>query len=198
MSPTPETPVSLLQRLQADKHESTWQQAWNDWYALYHPYLHRCLEPFRLTTANADEVIGEVLYTVVTKLNDFDRQPRQGAFRTWLRTILVNRVRRQWAKVARDRIDPDCRAALDALADPEGELSRRWDQEHDLYVMRKLLEIIRPRFTSQTWTAFHAVVLEEREPEAVAAELGMSVNAVYISRSRVLSCLRDTAAGLTD
>jgi hypothetical protein len=34
--------------------------------------------------------------------------------------------------------------------------------------------------------------------DAVAAELGMPINSVYVARSRVLSTLRREAAGLID
>ena len=75
---------------------------------------------------------------------------------------------------------------LDRLQDPASELSRQWDREHDEYVTRCALRMIEPEFKPKTWMAFHRLMFDECEPESVAAELGLSVNAVLIAKSRVL------------
>ena len=88
--------------------------------------------------------IGSVL---VRRLPDFDRQPRAGSFRRWLRTITVNCLRDYWGREkGRPKAtgDSDARELLAQLADPDSGLSKEWDQEHDQHVTRKLLEMIRP------------------------------------------------------
>jgi RNA polymerase sigma-70 factor (ECF subfamily) len=87
---------------------------------------------------------------------------------------------------------------LDQLEDPSSDLSRRWDQEHDRHVLERLLELIEPDFRPDTWQAFRRQVVDGRSAENVAAELGMSVNAVLIAKSRALSRLRRDAQGLVD
>ena len=63
---------------------------------------------------------------------------------------------------------------------------------------RKLLEMIRRDFEPKTWKAFERTALDEQPAAAVAAELGMTSNAVFIARSRVLARLRQEAAGLIE
>jgi RNA polymerase sigma-70 factor (ECF subfamily) len=60
------------------------------------------------------------------------------------------------------------------------------------------MDLIRPQFEEKTWKAFRRVVLDGLKPAAVAQELGMSVNAVLLAKSRVLSRLRQEMRGLTD
>src|SRR5262249_60000951 len=93
---------------------------------------------------------------------------------------------------------PDPEAALAQLEDPGSDLSRRWDREHDEHVARRLLELLRPEFQPNTWRAFERLMLEGGKPDEVAAELGLSVNAVFIAKSRVLRRLREEAEGLID
>ena len=50
----------------------------------------------------------------------------------------------------------------------------------------RALELIHAQVEERTWQAFWRVVVEDRRPADVAAELGLSVNAVYLARSRVL------------
>ena len=48
------------------------------------------------------------------------------------------------------------------------------------------------------WRAFQRVALDGESATEVARELGVSVNAVFIAKSRVLARLREEVAGLVD
>lgn len=115
--------------------------------------------------------------------------------------ILVHRLRAFWRS---NRSRPAVRGGttwadeLDQLADEASEAGRLWNSEHDLHVMARLLERIRPRFEAKTWEAFRRQTLEGERADRVAAELGMPLNSVYVARSRVLSTLRREAGGLID
>ena len=54
------------------------------------------------------------------------------------------------------------------------------------------------RICQTTWSAFWRTALDGAAPAAVAAELGISPNAVHIARSRVLARLREEARGFVD
>lgn len=51
-------------------------------------------------------------------------------------------------------------------------------------------------FEFATWTACWETVVEDRSATDVANELGMSVNAVYVAKSRVLRRLREQLDGV--
>ena len=53
--------------------------------------------------------------------------------------------------------------------------------------MQRLLALIEPEFRPVAWQAFRKQAIDGASAEAVAAELGLSVNAVLIAKSRVLS-----------
>ena len=77
-------------------------------------------------------------------------------------------------------------------------MSHVWDAEHDRHVTQRLLELIRGEFAEKTWLAFQRFALSDEPAESVAADLGMTVNAVFIAKSRVLAALRREGAGLLD
>lgn len=147
-----------------------------------------------------DDLTQDVLAVVVRELPQFEHNQRTGAFRRWLRTILVNRLRGFWrARQSRPTVvGSDLGPVLEQLEDPASGLSQLWDREHDRHVMGRLLELIEPQVTPATWQAFRRVVLEGKNEEAVAAELGLTVNAVFIAKSRVLARLRHEAKELID
>jgi RNA polymerase sigma-70 factor, ECF subfamily len=177
------------------------QEAWRRLTELYQPLIGRWVRPHVAQRADAEDVVQEVLTALVRELPRFDHNQRPGAFRAWLRTITVHRLRRYWEK--RDGRPapaggPEQREALDQLADPTGELARTWDEEHDRHITRTLLTSIRLEFQPAKWRAFQRQVQDGCPAADVAEELGMSVNAVLIAKSRVLKRLREKAEGLVD
>jgi RNA polymerase sigma-70 factor (ECF subfamily) len=53
-------------------------------------------------------------------------------------------------------------------------------------------------FEPATLAAFRRLALDDAPGSVVAAELGMSVGAVYVAKSRVLQRIRKEADGLID
>jgi RNA polymerase sigma-70 factor (ECF subfamily) len=192
-----ETSASLLDRLRLQPDAQDWRRLVD----VYDPLIRAWLRRQGLPVQEADDLVQEVLAVLVRRLPDFQRQPRAGAFRRWLRTITVNCLRDFWrAGRARPRASgsSDIQEMLDQLADPDSGLSRQWELDHDRHVTQRLLEMIKDRFEPTTWRAFQRVALDGASPDEVARELGLTVNAVFIAKSRVLSRLRQEGAGLID
>lgn len=187
------TSYSLLDRLKNRRDAQAWQQ----WLAVYEPWLRGWLRRHRLQAADCDDLLQNVLMVVSQKLPGFVHNGQPGAFRAWLRTILVNQVRYFW-RTGRHRPDqPDEPPVwLDLLEDPSSELSRQWDLEHDQQLVRRLLAAVRPDFQPRTWEVFRLLVLEDRPAAEVARACQMELNAVYVARSRVLARLRQELNGL--
>ena len=189
------TSISLLERLREQGDPHLWQRLVD----LYTPLLRAWLGRHGLPDADRDDLTQEVLLVVVRELPQFRHDGRPGSFRAWLRAVLVHRLRNFWKARQRRPVAPgdsDFLRRLQELADPESGLSRLWEQEHDRHVVEHLLRGIEPLFTPKTWQAFRRVVLEEADAAAVAAELVMSVNAVLIAKSRLLTRLRQEGRGL--
>ncbi len=192
-----ETSLSLLNRLRrAPESES-----WNRLVELYAPLIRVWLRKYDVQASDADDLVQEVMLAVSKDLVTFDHGGQPGAFRGWLKAILVNRLRKFWR--ARDhrpqaRADSDIAARLAQLDDPSSELSRIWNRQHDQYVLRQLLALAEPHFAPNTWKAFCRVALDGAKPDVVAEEMGISRNAVIVAKCRVLSRLRQESEGLIE
>jgi RNA polymerase sigma-70 factor (ECF subfamily) len=191
-----ETSASLLERLRTAPDDAAWRRL-DD---LYRPLIRRWLLRDPTLGAEADDIVQEVMGVLVRELPDFQRQ-RTGSFRRWLRTVTANRLAayyraRQNRPVALGA--PPGEGPLTQLADPASELSRQWDEEHDRHVLRRLMEMIEPLFEPTTLAAFRRVAFDGVPPARAAEELGLSLNAVLLAKSRVLSKLRQEAEGLID
>lgn len=130
----------------------------------------------------------------------FNYDPAKGRFRAWLRAILVNQLRGFWRSGKTRPTTGDqsfYESILCQLEDPSSDLSRLWDREHDEHVSQRLLTLIEGDFSPSTWQAFQRVLAGDK-PADVAADLGISVNAVIQAKSRVLKRLRHEMEGMTD
>jgi RNA polymerase sigma-70 factor (ECF subfamily) len=192
-----DTPVSLLEGVRARPDGDSWRRLVD----LYAPLIRGWLRRHLLPDADADDLVQDVLAVLVRELPHFEHSGRTGAFRSWLRTVTVHRLRDFWrgrryrpeATGTSDFLDK-----LEQLEDPDSGLSHIWDQEHDRHVVARLLELIRPDFQASTWQAFEAVMLRGELPAAAAQRLGVSINAVLLARWRVMRRLRREAQGLID
>jgi RNA polymerase sigma-70 factor (ECF subfamily) len=192
----PETPHSLLECLRAGPDE----QSWHKLVALYRPWLSGYLRRQNLPAGDVDDLIQDTLTVLVKELPHFRHDLRRGAFRRWLRNITLNRLRLYWRtrRPALPADDARIETWLAQLEDPHSDLSRRWDDEHDAYVIHRLLELLEADFPPRTWQAFSKVTLEGKSTAETAQELGMSAVAVRIAKSRVLTRFRRQIAGLLD
>ncbi len=192
----PETSVSFLNSLQADGNS----RSWHDFVELYTPLIRIWLATQNVREQERDDVAQEVMSVVLRRLPEFQRQ-RTGSFRNWLKTITVfcwRNYRRKNLKRHAATGGSEFGEVLQQLEDPVSQMSRTWDDQHDQYVLQRLLEKIRPGVRETTWAAFSAVTIDGKSPDEAAAELGMTANAVYVAKSRVLAQLRQVSEGLVD
>jgi RNA polymerase sigma-70 factor (ECF subfamily) len=190
------TPLSLLDRLRERPDQISWRRL----VELYTPLIRSTLGRYGVADADAEDILQEVLGVMVREVPAFEHSGRPGAFRSWLRKVIVFRLRAYWrGQQSRPTAGAgEFETKLTELEDNASDPSRQWDQEHDATVARRLLELLEPEFTPSTWQAFRRQVLEEARPADVAAELGISVNAVLIAKSRVLRRLREEGRGLVE
>jgi RNA polymerase sigma factor (sigma-70 family) len=186
-----ETPLSLLERLRHSPDDPSWRRLTD----LYLPLVRRWLNQQGLPPADADDLTQEILLVIVRELPGFDHSGRKGAFRTWLRTITVHRLRGFW-RTKHTGPNQAIEQELAQLEDSGSELARVWDKEHDEFILRRLLELIEPEFSPAAWHAFHRQTVDGLTASEAATELGVTANAVLIAKSRVLRRLRQEAAGL--
>ena len=189
-----ETSLTLLERIQSAGSD----QDWHLLEELYQPLLQAWAKRFQVQSDDVADLTQDVLVTVLRELPNFSHNGHPGAFRNWLRTILLNRVRNHWRQSKRQRAGEAVHQELQELEDDTSALSQLWSEEHDRYLLQELLKSVRDDFSSQTWQAFQQTAIENKSPQQVAEELAISANSVMVAKSRVLSKLREKARGMLD
>ncbi len=84
---------------------------------------------------------------------------------------------------------------IDSGATVPGEFDLK---EAEKILSQRAVELVRAEFEQHTWEAWWKTAVEGRPAADVAAEMGMSLAAVYKAKSRVLLRLRQELAGLQE
>jgi RNA polymerase sigma-70 factor (ECF subfamily) len=187
------TPVSLLKRLRQPAAQLRAATAWAEFVDLYTPLLYSWAGRLGMQPTDAADLVQDVFVILVQKLPEFEYDARK-SFRAWLRTILMNRWRdRERRATARQADD----SALERLPGPD-QADEVEAAEYRQYLVCRALALMRREFRPATWQACWEHAVNGRPAAEVARELGLTVNAVYVARSRVLRRLREYLEHLLD
>jgi RNA polymerase sigma-70 factor (ECF subfamily) len=193
----PSTSLTLLDRVKARD-----QAAWERMVSLYSPLIYHWCRQAGLQAADAADVGQEVFQAVARKVADF-RHDREGdTFRGWLRTITRNKICDHARNAQSGGVGAGGSDALAALAQVAADASSASgdaaDESDAALVYRRALDLVRSEFEAPTWDAFWRVTIDNQCPEDVARKLGMTLNAVYLAKSRILRRLREEFTELVD
>jgi RNA polymerase sigma-70 factor (ECF subfamily) len=165
---------------------------------LYEPFIAQWIDRFGVPASDRSDLTQDALTVLVKELPAFRHSGQTGAFRSWLRTVIVHRTRHYWRTLQTRSKGIMPSNVLDELEDPSSNMSCEWDRQHDAHVAKKLITTLEGEFSPATWNAFRRQVVEGAKAALVAEELGLSVNSVLLAKSRVLRRFREEAHGLID
>lgn len=185
------TPTSLLQRLRQAPEAKTWER----FVDLYTPLLFAWTARLRLSDHDAADLVQDVFASVVESMPRF-QYDTNGSFRAWLKTVLLNRWRTRIRRADNNQRVGD--PALDEVIASDDQLGDLDESEYRRYVVQRAMTIMQTDFQAETWQACWQFVVESRPAQEVAQNLGITVNAVYLAKTRVLRRLREELRGLMD
>lgn len=185
------TSHSLLDQLRGPTNAA----AWSRFVHLYTPVLMRWAERLGVRPADQPDLLQDVFLTLLKVLPSFS-YARGPSFRAWLHTIFVNK----WKDACRKRIPSTLAADESGFPMPavDDHTLAVDEAEYRAVIVARAAKLIRSDFNDTTWQAFWSTAVEDRPVPDVAKELGVTVNVVYLARSRVLARLRVELAGLLE
>jgi RNA polymerase sigma factor (sigma-70 family) len=190
MTQPPTTRLSLLLRLR-DAQDA---EAWQEFVRLYAPLVYRYGRRHGLQDADAADLSQEVLRAVSGGMGRFEYDPQRGSFRGWLFTLAHHRLydlQQRQRRQGQGSGDSAVRGLLEEHPAPEDR--DQWDRDYRETVFAWAAERVRPAVSETTWQAFWRTAVEGKGGQEVAAELGLTVAAVYLAKSRVMARLKEQA-----
>lgn len=183
------TSTLLLDALRDPSNQGVWQQ----YVARYRPPLLGYARRLGVSAEDAEDVAQQVLLTFCAAYRDGRYDRERGRLRTWLFAIAYREIM-NWHRAARGRPpatgnDADAQRVASLPADSDAEAL--WEQEWRDTILRACLEQVRTEVHETTYQAFQRFVLDDRPALDVAAELGISQNAVFLAKRRVLQRVKE-------
>jgi len=183
------TATSLLERVKAND-----SAAWQHFVDVYGPLVyHWCRRP-GLHAEDVADIFQEVFRSVAGQIGNFRKDRPGDTFRGWLLTITLNKIRDHFRSQS---VRPQAAGGSDALRrlaeieDPFDDSCEFEDPDQKGRLLHRALDLIRCDFEEETWQAFWRTTVEGQFAADIARDLGVSVNAVYKAKSRVLHRLRE-------
>jgi RNA polymerase sigma-70 factor (ECF subfamily) len=184
-----ETRVSLLERVRDPSNAA----AWSEFVTTYEPLLTAYVRKRGVPPEDAADIVQMVLTRLITALAKFHLDHERGRFRSWLWQITHSTLtdwHRRHAVRARAEQEWGEQQEQFASAQPDED----WDRLYRQRVLEVVLKSVSETAQPASWACFKGRVLEDRPAADIAAELGISVNAVYINASRLLARVREACA----
>ena len=175
-------------------------ESWREFYEFYHPLLVRYLCRLGLKEHATDDVIQEVFARLLHTLPDFTLGGKPGRFRGYLWKVtfsaLVDQARQ--LKARRHAEEEWVRRFHDADETESRRVEEEWYQVERQHRLDIAMQRVRSVTSAQSWVCFEERLLRERPAAAIAAEMGITANAVFVYASRVLKAVRVECAALAE
>jgi len=196
VSEFPETVDSLIIRVRDPSNRA----AWLEFERLYRPVIFRIARAKGLQHADALDLVQQVLISVATAIDRYEKQSDGVRFRNWLSRITRNAILKALLRQPRERAVGGS-AILDVLsnlpaADPETDALINFEYRRELF--QRAAEKVRSEVIESTWLAFELTALQQVPIDRAAQVLAVSIGSVYAARSRVMRRIRNAALRLEE
>ncbi len=190
------TSFTLLEGLKNRQDSRAWQR----FMARYEPMVMAFARKLGLNDTDAQDVCQETMLGFIQAYGDGRYDRDKGRLRSWLfgiahRKAIDMKRRRAREIVVGDKTDAS--AFLGRIESPD-QAKEIWEQQWQRSVLRACLEEVSKDLSPNTVKAFDLYVFEQWPVEKVAEQLGISQNAVYIAKTRVMERVRKIKAEMEE
>lgn len=166
--------------------------AWNSFRDHFYPVVVNFAKRLGLSSTYAEDAAQETMLSFLKAFRDGRYNREKGQLGSWVfgvaRRVILNFRKR----LPREYVIADNSTGTsfwDMIADANA-VKHTWETEWRRMVLERCLQQVRREFDSKVFKAFELYALSEKSVAEVVHTLGMSRNAIYITKSRVLSRLR--------
>lgn len=165
-------------------------EVWSAFDSRYRPLIVGFAKKLGLKDEDAADVAQETLTQFVKEYRQEKYDRTRGRLRSWLIGIAKYRVAALRRKAVNKR-EWRGQSAIDNLEDPD-QLKALWEQERRVVMLQQAMAELRSRSKTEEKTiqVFERLMFDQQSAAEVAGELSLSVQDVYLCKSRVAQKVR--------
>jgi RNA polymerase sigma-70 factor (ECF subfamily) len=180
------TTSTVLQRLQHFDDRDAWSAFSERFRRPIAAYARRR----GLSDADAEDAAQETLAAFADAYRRGAYDKTRGRLSQWLFGFARNKVERAFEAAHKHGGDVRASELASGLAGGDA-VDPEWEEAWERAMLEQCLASARGEFAGSTWRVFEMLVLENRSVDETAAETGLSRNAVYIAKHRVLGRVQE-------
>ena len=189
------TRATLLMRLKDWQDEASWQE----FFSIYENLIRGVAVKSGLSQAEAEDVVQETMVAVAKNIPDFQYDPAVCSFKTWLlnmtRWRITDQIRRRGPAHGNSlpgSVETTDTQITGEIVDPDGDkLKAIWDNEWEKRLLEAALSNVKRRLEPEKYQLFDFYVNKSWAPEKVAKSFNVSVNQVYLAKSRIEKLVKE-------
>lgn len=166
--------------------------AWSGFRDHFYPVVFNFARTLGLSATDAEDATQEVMLAFLKAFRSGRYDRGKGRLSHWLFGVAKRVILDFRKRLPRERIvaDNSTGTSFWDMVQDENAVRHTWDSQWRRMVLERCLQQARKELDHKVFEAFELYALSQKSVEEVAQILGMSRNAVYIAKSRVLSKLR--------
>ncbi len=178
-------------------------ESWSRLVNTFGPIVYGWCRTSGVPESDAADIVQNVFVSVAGGISSFERQKKEGSFRSWLATITRNRIRDHFRRQTHREVATGGTDAWQQIQHHPDRLADEWDsticpETASGAIHRRVLESVRDEFEAATWQAFWLTAVEGITAAEASQAVGASISSIYQSKSRVLRRLRQRLAELPE
>ena len=179
------TSTTLLEGLKDSSNDAVWLQ----FVERYRPLILGYARRLGAGAEDAEDIAQASLLGFCEAYRNERYERQRGRLRSWLFGIVRNQVK-HWRTRDASRERQASETEVARLASPE-DLEQLWEQEWAAGVARECLAQVQRELEQVTFRAFNLYAMRELPVEEVVRRTGLTANAIYGAKRRVLARIRE-------
>ena len=150
------------------------EQAWIEFDAKYRGMSYAIGKNRGLTQTDCEDLVQEVMLVCCQRIGHSFYDRSKGRFRSWLTTVTRNII---WQQQRKNR-----QPQADALPAYDDEINLSFMKQYEQFLLDSCLKLLRERVTTETYSAFDMLCLQQLPTEEVSRITRESPAALYLMR----------------
>ncbi len=159
----------------------------------FYPVVFNFAKTLGLRETDAEDAAQEIMLSFLKAFREGKYDREKGHLSHWLFGVAKRVVLNFRKQLPQEHFVADNTTGTsfwNNIVENEDSIRQTWDTQWRYMVLEKCLQRARKEIDKKVFETFELYALSQKPAEQVAQQLGISLNAVYIAKSRVLSKLR--------
>ena len=167
--------------------------SWDDFFEMYRPLIFIRGRDFGFSKTECDDLIQLVMAEIFKMRTTFTYNPAKGRFRDYMKKIIFHQALRLKKEIYKGKMYVEL---SEDLMEENDKLEQSWQEEWEAQQMKMALDELKHKIEPVTYQAFDLYALQNCPAEEVAAWLKISVNSVYLAKTRSIAKLKEIISNL--